>query len=61
VLVVEDSRTQAQWLARVLEGEGYQVQVAMDGREAIHDGRQYSRDLVEIRRRRALPRKSRGA
>ncbi len=35
VLVVEDSRTQAEWLVRVLEGEGYQVQVAADGREAI--------------------------
>ncbi len=35
MLVVEDSRTQAEWLARVLEGEGYHVQVAVDGREAI--------------------------
>jgi diguanylate cyclase (GGDEF)-like protein len=46
VLVVEDSRTQAQWLARVLEGEGYQVQVAVDGREAIRRVSAEPPDLV---------------
>ncbi len=46
VLVVEDSHTQAEWLARVLEGEGYQVQVAANGREAIRRVRSEPPDLV---------------
>ncbi len=35
VLIVEDSRTQAEWLAEVLSREGHQVQVAPDGEEAL--------------------------
>ena len=46
VLVVEDSRTQAEWLVRVLAGEGYQVRVAADGREAIRAVRAEPPDLV---------------
>ena len=46
VLVVEDSPTQAQWLAQVLAGEGYQVRVAADGREAIRGVRTDPPDLV---------------
>ena len=32
VLIVEDSRTQAEWLAQVLSREGYDVRIAADGR-----------------------------
>jgi diguanylate cyclase (GGDEF)-like protein len=46
VLVVEDSHTQAEWLAQVLTGEGYQVRVAADGREAIRFVRTEPPDLV---------------
>ncbi len=46
VLIVEDSRTQAEWLADVLSREGYQVQVAPDGREAIRRVRAEPPDLV---------------
>ncbi len=46
VLVVEDSHTQAQWLAQVLTGEGYQVRVAANGREAIRGVRTEPPDLV---------------
>jgi two-component system, cell cycle response regulator len=46
VLVVEDSRTQAQRLAEVLSGEGYQVQIAGDAGEAIRCVRTDPPDLV---------------
>ena len=35
VLVVEDSRTQAEFIRHVLETEGYDVTLAADGNEAI--------------------------
>jgi len=46
VLVVEDSRTQAAWLAEVLSRERYEVEVAADGREAIRRIRAEPPDLV---------------
>ncbi len=46
VLVVEDSRTQAEWLVQVLSREGYQTTVAADGREAIRRVRTDPPDLV---------------
>jgi diguanylate cyclase (GGDEF)-like protein len=46
VLVVEDSGTQAQWLVEVLQREGYRVQIAQDGREAIRRVRTDPPDLV---------------
>jgi two-component system, cell cycle response regulator len=46
VLVVEDSRTQADWLVQVLSREGYVVQVASDGREAIRRVRTDPPELV---------------
>lgn len=46
VLVVEDSRTQADWLAQVLSHEGYQVAIARDGREAVRHVRDDPPDLV---------------
>ena len=46
VLIVEDSRTQAEWLAAVLSRDGYQVAMAADGREAIRRVRTDPPDLV---------------
>src|SRR5690242_19383971 len=46
VLVVEDSRTQAEHLAQVLAGEGYRVDVAGDAAEAIRRARSEPPDLV---------------
>jgi diguanylate cyclase (GGDEF)-like protein len=46
ILVVEDSRTQADWLRQVLEREGYAVVVAQDGREAVRRVRSEPPDLV---------------
>ncbi len=46
VLIVEDSRTQAEWLAQVLSREGYEVHIAADGREAIKRVRSDPPDLV---------------
>jgi len=46
VLIVEDSRTQAEWLAEVLSREGYDIQIAADGREAIRRVRADPPDLV---------------
>jgi two-component system, cell cycle response regulator len=46
VLIVEDSRTQAEWLAQVLAREGYEVRIAADGREAIRQVRSDPPDLV---------------
>jgi diguanylate cyclase (GGDEF)-like protein len=35
ILVVDDSRTQLEWLVKVLQREGYSVSSASDGKEAI--------------------------
>ncbi len=46
ILVVEDSRTQAEALAGVLTREGHRVAIAADGREAIRRVRTEPTDLV---------------
>jgi two-component system cell cycle response regulator len=46
ILVVDDSRTQLDWLVQVLEREGYAVSGASDGREAIRKVRSDPPDLV---------------
>jgi two-component system, cell cycle response regulator len=46
ILVVDDSRTQLDWLVQVLEKEGYGVSTAADGREAIKKVRSEPPDLV---------------
>ena len=46
ILVVDDSRTQLDWLVQVLEREGYAVQTAVDGRDAIRKVRTEAPDLV---------------
>jgi diguanylate cyclase (GGDEF)-like protein len=46
ILVVEDSRTQAEWLSEVLKREGYEIALAADGREAIRRVRTDPPDLV---------------
>jgi two-component system cell cycle response regulator len=46
ILVVDDSRTQLEWLVQVLEREGYSVGSAMDGKEAIRKVRSEPPDLV---------------
>ncbi len=46
ILVVDDSRTQLDWLVEVLEHEGYAVQTAIDGKDAIRKVRTESPDLV---------------
>jgi two-component system, cell cycle response regulator len=46
ILIVEDSRTQAEWLAEVLAREGYEVRIAPDGRDAIRQVRSDPPDLV---------------
>jgi two-component system, cell cycle response regulator len=46
ILVVEDSRTQAEWLVQVLSREGYDVSTAAEGREAIRKVRTDPPDLV---------------
>ncbi len=46
ILVVDDSRTQLDWLVAVLEKEGYAVQTALDGKDAIRKVRTESPDLV---------------
>jgi diguanylate cyclase (GGDEF)-like protein len=46
ILVVDDSRTQLEWLVKVLEREGYVVAGAKDGREAIRKVRTEPPDLV---------------
>ncbi len=46
ILVVDDSRTQLDWLVQVLSRDGYQVLTAMDGREAIRKVRSQPPDLV---------------
>jgi diguanylate cyclase (GGDEF)-like protein len=46
ILVVDDSRTQLDWLVQVLEKEGYSVATASDGREAIKRAKSDPPDLV---------------
>ncbi len=46
ILVVDDSRVQLEWLAKVLQGEGYEVLTAADGREAIRKVKGEAPDLV---------------
>jgi two-component system cell cycle response regulator len=46
ILVVDDSRTQLEWLVKVLEREGYAVATASDGREAIRKVKNDRPDLV---------------
>jgi diguanylate cyclase (GGDEF)-like protein len=46
ILVVDDSRTQLDWLVQVLEREGYVVQTALDARDAIRKVRTEAPDLV---------------
>jgi diguanylate cyclase (GGDEF)-like protein len=46
ILVVDDSRTQLDWLVQVLQREGYAVQAAQDGKEAIRKVRSEPPDLV---------------
>jgi len=46
ILVVDDSRTQLDWLVQVLEREGYLVRTALDGKDAIRKVRSDPPDLV---------------
>lgn len=46
ILVAEDSRTQAARLAALLEGNGYEVEVAVNGREALAAARARPPTLV---------------
>jgi diguanylate cyclase (GGDEF)-like protein len=46
ILVVDDSRTQLDWLVQVLEREGYDVRTAVDGKDAIRKVRTEPPDLV---------------
>jgi diguanylate cyclase (GGDEF)-like protein len=46
ILVVEDSKTQQDWLVQVLARENYQIDTASDGREAIRKARTTAPDLV---------------
>ena len=46
ILVVDDSRTQLDWLVQVLRKEGYTVATAQDGKEAIRKVRTEPPDLV---------------
>jgi two-component system, cell cycle response regulator len=46
ILVVDDSRTQLDWLVQVLEREGFEVSTAVDGKEAIRKVRSERPDLV---------------
>jgi signal transduction histidine kinase len=46
ILVVEDEPTVARLIADVLEDEGFQVDVQLDGREALHQAHRETYDLV---------------
>ncbi len=46
ILVVDDSRTQLEWLVQVLEREGYDVRTAADGKDAIRKVNSEPPDLV---------------
>jgi CheY-like chemotaxis protein len=46
ILVVEDSATQAQLLARLLASDGYRVRIAINGREALAAARETAPTLI---------------
>jgi PAS domain S-box-containing protein/diguanylate cyclase (GGDEF)-like protein len=46
ILVVEDSPTQAQYLARLMEADGYQVRIAANGREGLRAARESVPTLI---------------
>jgi putative two-component system response regulator len=46
VLVVDDEEPARQFLCRVLEREGYQVDTATDGRQALHAITQFQPDVI---------------
>jgi len=46
ILVVEDSRSQLEWITKVLAADGYRVTPAADGREAIRKWHAERPDLV---------------
>lgn len=46
ILVVDDSRTQLEWLVQVLAHEGYEVRTAAAGKDAIQQVRADPPDLV---------------
>ena len=46
ILVVDDSKTQLDWVQQVLAREGFEVQAATDGKEAIRRFRTEAPDLV---------------
>ncbi len=46
ILVVDDSKSQLEWLVRVLEREGYDVRTAVTGGEAIRKVKTEAPDLV---------------
>jgi diguanylate cyclase (GGDEF)-like protein len=50
ILVVDDSKTQLDWLVGVLKHEGYEVRTASDGREAIQAARTDPPDLILLDR-----------
>ncbi len=46
ILIVEDSTTQAEYLRRILESEGYRVTIAVDGESALERIAEETPDLV---------------
>jgi PleD family two-component response regulator len=48
ILIVEDSPTQAQKTRFLLEGKGYQVELANDGAEGIHRAADFQPDLIVL-------------
>src|SRR5687767_902274 len=46
ILVAEDSGTQAAEIRQLLEGAGYEVQLAVDGRQALEEIERQPPDLV---------------
>jgi diguanylate cyclase (GGDEF)-like protein len=46
ILVVEDSRSQLEWITKVLTGDGFRVEAAVDGREALRKYMAEKPDLV---------------
>jgi len=46
ILVVEDSRSQLEWITKVLTADGYRVTAAADGREALRKWHAERPDLV---------------
>ena len=46
ILVAEDSPTQAERLCLLLEGEGYRVDVAVNGREGLELAQSAPPDLI---------------